>query len=400
MKQNKSIFYLVLFVILFAFAWYLSKDIVGSFAFIDGPPSIQIKAINEGKIEKIVLSGARNEKEIAWSFTNVDERQRSFQLAGMTYTVNTASSKAIDKAYLLDGPDGRVLQQTRMILSPGNKKYILPFILENPINIPYGETRVFGMKVDAGRIDGDLLVNDTSYDIEIDSSDDVYVLSTAQDPVNIKIDKGDAPISGYILESRPYITLNSNSPSGELLNGENTTVAIFDIRADSGGDITFEPTDSGRDGWEKEYMSINFGFKLQGIDPGFPYESSNLTLRNLQTGEVLARETMYFTSNEYNWWGNGGGAGAAGYNFNIGRPIGEATSLVIPAGTTQTVALEMDTTLFTTPGDALQWKMEDYVGVNGNPDYFIYWGINGDKGDYGHSPVIYFGDIEAHKLTK
>jgi len=180
----------------------------------------------------------------------------------------------------------------------------------------------------------------------------------------------------YIYKSRPYFAVNSSSPSGNLNPSSNTNVAIFDVTADAGDDITFD------DG-------ISSVIEVQVDATIADTVSSNyvtLTLRD-EDNNILGVDTMVvgvaglmdgttFTFNATNSFGGTDNGGTTTYPWTIAD------------GTTEKLKVYADTSMFEDDGDFIQVWLSDDADAN------CTFGIDG-AGTHAEGPYIFKGDIYA-----
>lgn len=184
----------------------------------------------------------------------------------------------------------------------------------------------------------------------------------------------------YVYETRPYFSLNSSSPSGESLTpGSNTTVAIFDVEAGAGEEVTWDD-DSNNQIIVKVNASIattsqNYvTFRLWNATDNEVLGNASLTIG--VTGAIS--DSITFDST--NAWG---------------VAAGSTNDLAIPAGGTKIIEVQATTTDFTADADYIQVILEDDASnATGN----CIFGING-SGNYSEGDYIFDGDIKGNAVS-
>ncbi len=162
----------------------------------------------------------------------------------------------------------------------------------------------------------------------------------------------------YIFQSRPYVSLSPESPSGLFVPSAMTLIGIFKISAAPGGNISF--IDSFLNG-----MSFDITTSCDTIHNSYIYLKdgySNL----LDSGQVYTCDQNAI----------------AGITF-------VPNNFTIVASTSQKIYVYLDTTQFTGPNNVIQIGMRTVHS----------WGIN-NFGGYGHTHVIIPGGIYAPILVK
>ncbi len=178
-----------------------------------------------------------------------------------------------------------------------------------------------------------------------------------------------------IYESRPYFALNSSSPSGDLNPSSNTKVAIFDVTADAGEDITFETGDS-------SVIKINLDATVNDTSTNYV----TLTLKEADTGNILGVDSVLI--------------GAAGVNDGTTFTFDSTNSFAgtgginttyawrIAAGTTEKLEAYLTTNNFEDDGDFVQIWLDDAAAAN------CTFGVDG-TGTHAEGTYIFKSDIYA-----
>ena len=162
--------------------------------------------------------------------------------------------------------------------------------------------------------------------------------------------------------SRPYFSLSSVSPSGQLIPTANTLLAVFDVKADANGDIAFENNNGSS-------LSVNINRVQKDADGA----SQTYILKD-GDGTKLDATSVSDT--------------ATSVIFDFAD-----SSLIVPAGLTGKLYIYGDTTDLEDSGDAIQLWLDDSNASN------VKWGIDG-VGSFGEADKIFRGDIFAKTLIK
>lgn len=166
------------------------------------------------------------------------------------------------------------------------------------------------------------------------------------------------PSANYaVYASRPYFNLNASSPSGDLIPGIRTPLAVFNITADLKGDISLTF------GSNNFLNFILYGNCQSNQTASLIFEDENGVFLN-QFGLALGEDTYI------------------AFYFN-------ANNLIIPAGQTKQIKVFADTTSCTTKDDALQ------ISIYPN----LSWGIKG-SGAYRDGDLVMGQEIFGYPLVK
>lgn len=176
---------------------------------------------------------------------------------------------------------------------------------------------------------------------------------------NISIYKDPAVCKIY--KSKPTFSLNQNSPSGIMMNSYKTLLAIFDITADSGGDITF-------DNWNGNKLNV---FTLTS---NFNYDGNEEKIILMDEDNNVLDELTQDIFNQ-----------TMSFDFST-------KSLVVPAGKTKSLYIYGDTTELSNKNGSIQLELRS------NPGNTTGWGINGRE-NYLEAEIIFKNKITAHALT-
>lgn len=162
-------------------------------------------------------------------------------------------------------------------------------------------------------------------------------------------------------KSRPYFTKNTSSPSGYLIPSSAELLAIFDVKASAGADVSF--------------MNGANSIKINRNKQQFDSSGSNKTYV-LKDGDGTTLDTVAVADS----------ATSLVFDFST-------ASFVVPAGATKKLYIYGDTTGLEDQGDAIQLWLDDSNASN------ISWGIDG-AGVYGEADKIFRGNIYANALTR
>ncbi|MBI4122987.1 MAG: peptidoglycan-binding protein [Parcubacteria group bacterium] len=171
----------------------------------------------------------------------------------------------------------------------------------------------------------------------------------------------------------PKFTVNSTTPSGNLIPSANTLLAKFDVTAVGSDDVTFQNGDGNKlvvnitqsistsDGTEET-------FTLQDPD-GTIYSNAISAVGTGEEGQVdeSTSESVTFTF--------------------------ATTELRVPAGQTKTLLIYSDTTELDTDGDQIQLWLSDVADSN------VEFGVDGTSNAYRRGTIIFRPDIYAGSLV-
>jgi len=160
----------------------------------------------------------------------------------------------------------------------------------------------------------------------------------------------------------PTFSLAAISPSGMLVPGLNTLLAVFNITADLANDITFV-NGSGN--------SITFNIQST-CNAG----STGMTLKD-ETGKTLDLKASYDV------------CVPGAYSFNFAD-----SNLIIPKGTTKRIYLYANTSGAKTVNDSMQ------VILFESPKTNVQWSINNDGSNHATADITFRGNIYANALVR
>jgi len=184
-------------------------------------------------------------------------------------------------------------------------------------------------------------------------------------------------VNGYsmkLYKSRPYFSLSASSPaSGNLTPQQNQLLAVFDVKAASGDDVTFESGDGN-----------SLTVKISAVQHDTGTTDFTFTLKD-EDGNTLDTETV--SNDEYTL------ATLGSITFDFGADGGDTgQSATIPAGQTKKWYVYGDTRTLGDAGDTIQLWLDDATATN------VDWGING-SGSYNEADIIFRNDILGPTFT-
>ncbi len=334
-----------------------------------GTASLTVTKDSSSPVSDIIIGGNTGVELAVFrlSANNVED----LDLDQIDFTVT--NGEFVDTFYFYNG-------DTLLGTKPGNDSisWVVP---DGTLTIPANGHKEITVKADLLPVDGTTVTNGSTIQVSLAGSNTVQTtgLSSGSD-VNsgtVTAANGDANAM-TIYESRPYFAKDDASPSGNLFPSSSTNVAIFDVTADAGEDITFDDGISSK-------LVIKVDAQVADTSTGY----ITLTLKD-GDGNVLGVDSVNFgsslslsgaaaTFDSSNSWG-GTGSGTTTY------------SLTIPAGQTKKIYVYADTTDFEDDGDSIQVYLDDDADAN------CTFGIDG-AGTYAEGTKIFKGDIYAGSFT-
>jgi hypothetical protein len=233
-------------------------------------------------------------------------------------------------------------------------------LADGTVTVPANDYVLIDVKADLNKVDGTYVANGDSIQLVVNASGDIDTTGLSSGSA---VDSSDTPSANAmkLYESRPYFAVDPNSPSGTLITGSTTLLAIFDITADSAKDITFENGDGNS-------LTVSVSGKRNDSDGNT--ETITLKDEDGNTLDTLTQDIMTSTMV---------------FDFST-------NSLTVPAGLTKKIYIYGDTTELGDAGDTIQLWLDD-----GDATY-VDWGING-SGSYNEADKIFKGDIYAGALV-
>lgn len=309
----------------------------------------------------LVIGGAQ--KVTLGVFKLAASNVQSLDLDSITLT--SSNGTYVNTFYFYDG-------DTLLQAMPGANSIYVPFT-DGTVTIPANGDKKITVKADLLPVDGTTIANGGALRVS---------LSGASNVVTTGLGSGSSVTSGaelssnimYLYKSRPYFAVNSGSPSGNLNPSSNTLLAIFDVTADAGDDITFDDDDS-------NILDVQIDATVADTALGYV----TLTLKD-QDGNTLGIDSVNV--------GPTGLMDGESATFNLSNAFGgddngtTTYSWTIPAGQTKKLYVYGNTSDFEDDGDFIQaWLSDDNAA---NCSFSVDSGTTNAQGTY-----IFKGDIYA-----
>jgi hypothetical protein len=237
------------------------------------------------------------------------------------------------------------------------------------LTIPANSHKSVSIKAKPYGIDGSLVCNDSRIQVGLYNRSAVQVTGLASGQTVTDGFKSGAEAM-YLFDTRPYISKASESPSGSLSASTKTLLAVFDITAGAGDNITF---DSDYDDMLVFYVEA-YAADTTGLTPTGYY---NLLLKMEDgSGNVLDEN---INAHDSYIAGNVMSNASAVFSF-------ASNSLTIEKGETKKIKIYGDTSHFEDEGDYIRIWLD-------NVDEYVTWSIDGSNvlnGDnkFGHGYII------------
>ena len=219
----------------------VSGTVSGNFPIIGnymGGVSLESNSVTLNPPDGILIAG-RSKQGVA-SFKVSAGQAEDMDLNSVTIT-DTGSGKVANTWYLYASKrnDGLSISEpvASAIMDPGTKKakFILP---TNTIIVPASQSVILTAAVDVISVDGATVQNGDTLKAVVAAGTDIIATGKASgQQIN-----GSAVTNSntyYVLASWPYFTLDTASPSGTLVPGASTLLAIFDVTADAADQVDF-----------------------------------------------------------------------------------------------------------------------------------------------------------------
>ena len=293
-------------------------------------------------------------------------------------TVYSANGSYVDTYHFYDG-------DKEIGSIPGGNSTATWVVPDKTLTIPANGHKEITVKADLYPVDGTTITNGSTItaslsDVEatgLSSGKSLY----GENSSGVTVDSNHLVDANQmtIYKSRPYFAKDSDSPSGDLYPSSNEKIAVFDVKADAGEDITFDNSISSQlvmkvDAQVTDTATGYITFTLKDDD------GNVLGVDSVNFGSSLTMSGKPATFDSTNSWG-GTGSGTTTY------------SLTIPAGQTKKITVYADTTDFEDSGDSIQVYLDDNSNDN------CIFGIDG-VGAYSEGQKIFKGDIYAGSFTK
>lgn len=314
---------------------------------------------------KIIVGGTKKETVAIFKLTASDYEELEINQFTVTDTgtlqAQAAETWLLYSNYRSDGGD---------ILTPiattvgKNAEFILPV---GTVIIPAGSNVTFKVAIDIGLVQPGTRVSLTNYNSDTfqASVDATGLIATGQTSGLVLEDSVITdPVEAAehtVYQSRPYFTLNSNSPSGNMLSPNiEALITIFNVAADNGGDITFSNANG-----NYLAMEIYAECSTNSADEFLTLKDENNTVLSVAGPiNICGWQTVEF--------------------------FFEAQDLNILHGVTKKLYIYADTTEFIS-GDIIQAWFSDEFEDN------LDWGIDGN-GNYNEADIIFRGNLYANAL--
>ena len=319
--------------------------------------SLTVTKDSSTPISNIVIGG--DNKVSLGTFRLSANNVENLDLDEITLTV--LNGDYIDTLYLYEG-------DTLLGSTPGASKRT-KYFNDGTLIIPANGYKRITVKADLYPVDGSVIKNGDMIQVAVGAVDTTG--RTSGESVDSFTDVNANPM--YIYKSRPYFSVNSATPSGHLFPSSRTLLAIFDVRADSGGDITFSPSSPIG---VLNYLDIKANVAMADFSSSivhFVIEDEN---ENIIAD--MGIPSVFIANSTDNYF-------PIPFTFKNGV-------FTIPAGTTKQLYVYTDTTDFEDDDDFIQLWLSDKIGGD------ISWGIDG-SGDYRNDDIIFRGDIYAGTLV-
>ncbi|MDD2731860.1 MAG: hypothetical protein PHI53_01540 [Candidatus Pacebacteria bacterium] len=278
--------------------------------------------------------------------------------------VHVTGGNYLSTVYFYDG-------STLLDSAPGGPS-ITWVLADGTLTIPADGNKILTVKADTQAVDGSLVSNNGSIKVGLEGSSNVQATGLASGQ-SITSDDNAMGNTMYIYKTRPYVTLNSTSPSSGVLPYA-SALAKFDIRAESTENVTFKDSDGNSlrveiSAYMADTTTQQMAFTLKDdannvLDTAYAAASNSTNLMSTY---------VTFDFSEY------------------------AAGLSVPAGGTKTISISCDTsTDFNSDGDFLQLWLDD-----GNSGNNIDWGIDGvtSSNSFNLGNIILRGDVIAGLFT-
>jgi len=246
------------------------------------------------------------------------------------------------------------------------------YIADGTVTIPADGYVLITVKALFNNIDSADVCNADTIEVTVAASGDVDCTGLASgqavDPDNTSVDAA----THILYESYPIVTVNANSPTGDLIPQSTMLLAILDVTAAGNKDITFDGAANPDYGDEDD----EFYIQISSLDGAITTSSLALTLKN-QDGDQLDATTT---------------TAGAGLQSNIMFDFTDK-DFVVPAGQTRQLYFYVDSSGFITTGDFIHlWLDADGTALD--------WSVNYNDADYDEVGKIFKNDIHAGTLVK
>jgi len=262
------------------------------------------------------------------------------------------------------------------------------FIVPNDtVVIPANDSIDVTIKADVIQYAGTALSNDDPINVAISGLKDIKVTGVSSGSTQSECTVTATGKNFYAYKSRPYFSVNSASPKGENLTpGTYTTVAIFDVTADEGGDIAFNDDITGDDHQIK--IKVNAHVTSTPSADNYVY----FRLWNATDGEALGYDSVELSASGSSTDLND----VLTFDSTNSWSTGRGNDLTIGKGDTKVIKVQATTSDFTADADFIMITLEDDPGnTNGN----CIFSIDNIDADYNEGDFIFDGDIAAYSVS-
>ena len=241
---------------------------------------------------------------------------------------------------------------------------------DNTVTIPANGGVILTVKTDVAPVDGITVTNSMFLQVITALVTDVQSTGKSSDAIINPI----ATVAGAIhvaMASRPYFSLNASSPSGALVPGANTLLAIFNVGADTADEVDFLNAATNVSGVQN-LIKVNVSSNCTGAG------AAGVTLKD-ESGNQLDTQAVLIC-----------GVGAV---TQVAFAPGNTNNLAVAAGTTKKLYIYGNTTGATGSGDNIQLYLSD--SADANMDFAI-----GGCGNFAEAQTIFRGSIYANALSR
>ena len=245
-------------------------------------------------------------------------------------------------------------------------------ITDGTVTIPADGYALITVKALFNNIDSADVKNEDTIIVTIASSSDVDLTGLASgqavDPNNTSVDAA----TSTLYESYPIVTVNANSPTGDLIPQAGMLLAILDVTAAGNKDITWDGATDPSGGTEDDVLY----FQISSLDGASTTAALASIVVKDQDGEQLCSTSTALSEPQ----------------TNILCDFGDK-DFVVPAGKTRQLHFYVDTPGFITTGDYIRL----WLDADGTAPV---WSINYNDADYSETALIFKNDIRAGTLVK
>ena len=332
-----------------------------------GGVSLESNSVTLNPPDGILIAG-RNRQGVA-SFKVSAGQAEDMDLNSITIT-DTGTGKVANTWYLYASKrnDGLSISEpvATAIMDPGTKKakFILP---TNTIIVPASQSVTLTAAVDVILVDGVTVQNGDTLKAEVAAGTDIVATGKASgQQIN------GSPVTNsntyYVLASWPYFTLDTASPSGTLVPGASTLLAIFDVTADAADQVDFLNAGTNTSGLANK-LTVSIAHNCTaGVGLGLVLKDESGNVLDTQAVDVCNSSNVTFTFGNPN-------------NFAIG------------AKATKKLYIYADTRGAVNNGNSIQLRLDSSNPAN------LDFAING-SGNYQFAQFAFRSNIYANVLAR